>query len=240
MLDSAPSAPALLARGLALGLVTVTLGFTGAAAAQSSTTSDVDATRTGTTEGPDRTRLDVERLPPEAIPIQRSLYAHGFYVEGVLGARGYVGGVGNLSTPGPYFGVRLGYEVLDWLWIGALAAGSMHQTNAPAPPATQVFELFDVLGDVRLQVNPTAELALWLGGQAGMTIASTDVLRLYGQPDASSVGLAYGGELGIDLHFHARHLSLGALGGARLAPSLDVRGSTAIGVHGGLTLRYVF
>ncbi|HEX6240722.1 MAG TPA: hypothetical protein VFZ61_07510, partial [Polyangiales bacterium] len=40
-------------------------------------------------ESPDPTRLDVARLPPEAIQITRDLYAHGFFVEAQLGAQGF-------------------------------------------------------------------------------------------------------------------------------------------------------
>ena len=209
------------------------------ARAQEAARSDGDASRTGSIEEPDRTRLDVERLPPEAIPVTRSLYAHGLYVEGLIGGRGFLGGIGRISSPGPMLAVRLGYEVLDWLWIGAIAEGSMHQTAAPPPPGRQVFELLGAMGDVRAQVNPTAELAIWLAGQLGFLVASTDVLALYGQPAASTVSLAYGGELGVDAHFHARHLSLGLLGGARLSPGLDLPGSTAVGLHGAAYVRYV-
>lgn len=230
----------LLVGGVSLtGVSSVGLGSVGLA--QDSARSDVDASRTGSQEEPDRTRLDVERLPPEAIPITRSLYAHGLYVEGYIGGRGFVGGVGRVSTPGPMLGVRVGYEVLDWLWIGALAEASMHQTAAPAPPGRQVFELMGAMADVRLQVNPTAELALWLAGQVGFLVATTDILALYGQPNASSVGLAYGGELGVDVHFHARHLSLGLVGGTRMSPALDgPTGELAIGIHGAAYVRYVF
>jgi len=202
--------------------------------------SDTDASRTGSTEEPDRTRLDVERLPPEAIQVTRALYAHGLYVEGPVGGRGFIGGVGRISSVGPYLSLRVGYEILDWLWIGAIAEASMHQTATPAPPGRQVFELLGAMGDVRVQLNPTAEFALWLAGQVGFIVASTDILALYGQPAASTVGIAYGGELGADVHFHARHLSLGLLGGTRLSPSLDRLGETAIGVHGAAYVRYVF
>ena len=41
---------------------------------------EVDDDAAPTTEEPDPTRLDVERLPPEAIPISRDLYAHGFFL----------------------------------------------------------------------------------------------------------------------------------------------------------------
>lgn len=203
--------------------------------------SDRDAERTGTTEGRDTTRLDVERLPPEAIEVTRDLYAHGFYVEGYVGGRGFVGGVGRVSSAGPLLGLRFGYEIVDWLFVGALVEASIHETRAPAPPARQVFELLDAMADVRLQVNPTAEFAMWIAGQVGVLAASTDILSLYGQPDASTVGLVYGGELGLDGHFHTRHLSLGVAGGVRMAPSLDrPDADMAIGVHGTAYIRYVF
>ena len=197
--------------------------------------------RTGETEGADTTRLDVERLPAEAITITRDLYAHGFFVEASLGARGFFGGVGRVSDPGVYLALRFGYELFDWLWVSAVAEASIHQTNAPAPPARSVFELVGALGEVRLQVNPTAELAMWLGGQFGFIVSSTDVLSVYGMQNASSVGVAYGGEVGIEAHFHSRHYSLGLLGGVRMAPSLDGSdGEIAIGLQGGPYLRCVF
>lgn len=197
--------------------------------------------RTGETEGVDRTRLDVERLPAEAIPITRALYAHGFFVEANVGARGFYGGVGRFSDPGVLVAVRFGYEILDWLWVSAVAEASIHQTNAPSPPARGVFELMGALGEVRLQVNPTAEFAMWLGGQIGILVSTTDILSLYGMPNASSVGLAYGGEVGMEAHFHSRHYSLGLSGGVRMAPSLDgFDGEIAIGIFGGPYLRCVF
>jgi hypothetical protein len=225
---------------LAASLLLHAAGAPSTLEAQDAARSDADASRTGATEEPDRTRLDVERLPPEAIPITRSLYAHGLYIEGVIGGRGFIGGIGRISSPGPMLAVRVGYEILDWLWIGAIAEGSMHQTATPPPPGRQVFELLGAMGDVRAQINPTAELAIWLAGQVGFIVASTDVLALYGQPNASTVSIAYGGELGVDAHFHARHLSIGLLAGTRLSPGLDLPGSLAIGIHGAAYVRYVF
>ncbi len=209
--------------------------------AHAQTAETTGAPRTETTEEPDATRLDVERLPPEAIHITRDLYAHGFTLEGSLGARGFLGGIGRVSNPGLWLSVRFGYEILDWLWIGVLGEASIHETNAPTPPFRSVFELLGAMGEVKLQVNPTAELALWLSGQVGFIVATTDVPALYGIQGASSVGLAYGGEIGVEGHFHSRHTSIGLLGGVRLAPSLNgFDGELAIGIHGGPYLRYVF
>lgn len=192
------------------------------------------------TEDPDATRLDVERLPPEAIRVTRDLYAHGFFLEASVGGRGYVGGVGRVSSPGPWAGVRFGYEIFDWLFVSAVGEVSIHETSAPAPPATEVFEILSALGDVKLQWSPTAELGIWLAGQVGIAAATTGVLRLYGLQSATDVGLMWGGDLGVDAHFHSRHFSIGLHGGVRGAPNLDAFGDVAIGVHGAAYIRYVF
>jgi hypothetical protein len=199
------------------------------------------AARTETTEEPDATRLDVERLPPEAIHVTRDLYAHGFTIEASLGARGFVGGIGRIMSPGFWASGRASYEIFDWLWVGALFEMSIHETNAPPPPATSVFELIGAMGEVKLQVNPTAELGLWLSGQVGILCATTPAPAIYGIQNAATTGIAYGGEIGVDGHFHSRHTSIGLLAGVRLAPNLNgPDGEVAIGIYGGPYLRYVF
>lgn len=199
------------------------------------------AERTETAEEPDATRLDVERLPPEAIHVTRDLYAHGLTLEVLLGARGFIGGIGRISDTGLMAGGRISYEIFDWLWVGALFEMSIHQTDAPAPPARSVFELIGGMGEVKLQVNPTAELGLWLSGQVGVLVATTPAPAVYGIQNAATTGIAYGGEIGVDGHFHSRHTSIGLLAGVRLAPNLNgPDGETAIGIYGGPYLRYVF
>jgi hypothetical protein len=192
------------------------------------------------TEGPDATRLDVERLPIEAIPITRDLYAHGFFLEAVVGGRGWIGGIGRLSSPGPYGSLAFGYEIFDWLFVSAVGEFEIHETAAPTPPGTAVFEILHALGDVKVQVNPTAEVGLWLSGQVGICAATTDVLALYGLQNASSVGLTWGGELGVDYHWKSRHPSIGIRGGVRGAPSFDGFGDLALAAQGAAYLRYVF
>lgn len=194
------------------------------------------------TEEPDATRLDVERLPPEAIRVTRELYAHGFFVEAQLGAIGFVNGIGDYVNVGPWASVGVGYELLDWLHVLVSAEGSMHTTSAPAPPASTAFELVGGAATLRLQANVTEAFALWLSAQVGVLVATTDILGLYGFQSASTVGVSYGGQLGIDWHFRARHHSIGLLGGLRHYPSLEADGgsSPALGIHGSAYLRYVF
>lgn len=219
-------------------LMAIASALPGRALAQASEEPEGTSTRT---EEPDATRLDVERLPPEAIRVTRDLYAHGFFLEASVGGRGFIGGIGRISSPGPWVGVGFGYELLDWLFVRAVGELSFHETSAPAPPDTTVFELLSALGEVRVQTHPTAEFAIWLAAQAGIVVATTDLLYLYGIQDASTVGFEWGGDLGVDVHPHSRHYSFGLHGGVRGAPSLNgFDGEMAIGVHGAAYLRYVF
>ncbi len=194
------------------------------------------------TEEPDATRLDVERLPPEAIRVTRELYAHGFFVEAQLGARGFVNGIGDYANVGPWASVGIGYEIVDFLHVILSAEGSMHETSAPPPPAKTVFELVGGTASVRLQANLTEWFAMFLTGQFGVLVATTDILGLYGFQSASTIGITSGGEAGMDFHFRSRHHSIGLLGGVRHYPSLEAPGgsSPALGVHGSAYLRYVF
>ena len=213
-----------------------------ASALAQTTAAHVDGVeRTESTEEPDRTRLDVERLPPEAIHVTRDLYAHGMTIEAMAGARGFFGGIGRISDPGVLLGVHASYEIFDWLWVGAVFDASIHQTDAPPPPGRAVFELVGAMGEVKLQWSPTAELGLWLAGQVGFIVATTPAPEIYGIQGSGTVGVAYGGEVGVDAHFHSRHTSIGLLVGTRLAPNLNgPTGEMAIGLYGGPYLRYVF
>lgn len=192
-------------------------------------------------EGVDTTRLDVERLPPEAIPITRSLYAHGFFAEVHVGGVGWIGGVGRLAGPGLGMQLAFGYEIVEWLWALVGAEGSIHETNAPPPPAPSTFEVLGGFAELRIQINVGSQFALWLGGQFGLGLATGDILSTYGLNDAGSLAPNFGGRLGIDWHFWHRHYSLGVSGGSRLYPGLKgFDGELAVGISADVYLRYVF
>lgn len=204
---------------------------------------DGDREQIVTAEEPDATRLDVERLPPEAIEVSRDLYAHGLFVEATIGARGFLNGIGELINVGPWATIALGVEILDWLHLLLAAEGSMHNTSAPTPPAQTAFELVGGNASLRFQANFTEAFAMWIAGQFAVVVATTDVFRGYGFENASTIGISYGGELGIDWHFRSRHNSIGILGGVRHYPSLEPTfgGTTpGLGVHGSAYMRYVF
>lgn len=191
-------------------------------------------------EGPDPTRLDVERLPPEAIEITRDLYSHGLLVEGWLGARGFRKGVGRVSSPGLFADVGVGYEIFSCLRARVAVEASFHGTDAPPPPSPTAFEVLGVVAELRFQLNLSARVALWLGGEGGIAYSTGDVLRSYGFEDSDNVDLTYGGSLAFDWHMVNRHHSIGLLGGVRKFPSLDAPGDKTLAIHGAAYVRYVF
>ena len=192
-------------------------------------------------EAPDPTRLDVERLPPEAAVLSRDMFAQGPFLQAEFGARGFVGGVGDLALPGLHAQVLFGYELTRWFMVGAALGLSVHATDAPPPPADGAFEVIDALAHLRLQWPISVRAALWLAGEGGLALTPGNLLYAYGLKHADELGVTYGGSLGFDWHLLSRHHSLGLLGGARLYPKLDGQnGERAIAIHGGAYLKYVF
>lgn len=208
------------------------------AAAQESNSDETEIA----TEEPDPTRLDVERLPPEAIEVSRDLYAHGFFVEGQIGGRGFINGIGDISDGGLWASLGFGYEIADFFHVLIAAEGSMHNTSGPAPPAASAYELLGGSASLRLQGNFTEAFALWISGTFAVLIATTDILEQYGFVESTDIGISYGGEVGADWHLRARHFSLGLLAGVRHFPSLERAGQSGptLGIHGSAYLRYVF
>jgi hypothetical protein len=191
------------------------------------------------TEAPDPTRLDVERLPPEAIELTRDMFAHGPFVYGELGGRGFVGGLGRVADPGVMGRLGVGLEITDWLLIAAAAELSLHETVAPPPPAPGSFQLLDGIAEIRLRWPMTVRASLWLGGEAGVGWVPGNLLPVLGIEDAESLSLIYGGSLGFDWHLLSKHHSIGLRAGARMYPGLNGDDPT-IGIHAAAQLAYVF
>lgn len=192
-------------------------------------------------EPKDETRLDVERLPPEALEVSRDLYATGFYLQAVTGGRGFAGGLGRYAEPGFWANVLVGYEIMPWLLLGAGVELSMHSLDAPAPPSSVTFERLDFVLAPRVQIAFSARSALWLGPEVAAGFSPGDTLRVFGYESAHDLSLGYGGSLGFDWHLANRHHSLGILAGARVLPSItSASGEPTIGIHSAAYLKYVF
>ncbi|HEX7479542.1 MAG TPA: hypothetical protein VF331_17185 [Polyangiales bacterium] len=192
-------------------------------------------------EAPDSTRLDVERLPPEAIATTRDMYAVGWHVRAELGGQGLVGGAGRLVQPGPVARVGFGYEPAPFFALAALVGMGFHPTDAAPPPAATAVQLYNVLLQAKLQLALGTRSALWLAGEAGLGWASGDFLQAYGLRHAGDPGAAYGGSLGVDWHLFNAHHSLGLCASAHLLPNLNGRdGERALALGSAAYLKYVF
>lgn len=192
-------------------------------------------------EPKDETRLDVERLPPEAIEVSRDLYATGFYLQAVTGGRGFAGGLGRYAEPGFWASVLTGYELTPWLMLCAGVELSMHSLDAPAPPTSITFERIEAVLAPRVQLAFSSRAALWLGPEVSAGLSPGDMLRVYGYQSAHDLGLGIGGSLGFDWHLASKHHSLGLIAGARALPSItSPSGEPTIGIHSAAYLKYVF
>jgi hypothetical protein len=192
-------------------------------------------------EAPDSTRLDVERLPIEAIQPTRDMYAVGWHVRAELGGQGFAGGVGRISSAGPVAHVAVGYELVSWFALAAEFGLAMHPTAAPPPPSPSAFQVYTGLLQARVQLPISTRVALWLSADGGAGMASGDFLQAYGYRRAGKIGLVYGGALGFDWHFMNPHHSIGLRAGTHLYPNLDApAGEKSLAIEAAAYLKYVF
>lgn len=190
-------------------------------------------------EAVDSTRLDVDRLPPEALKPARALYSRGLFLEAQLGGVTFAGDARAVSRAGPRFAIALGYELARWFALLVELEGSLHQTKNPPPPSQTSFELLMGTLGARLSLPIDSQHALFVSALFGVAFTTRDVLRGLNFLDSINPGVAYGGELGYDYHLPARHHSLGLLAGARQLPSVAREGFT-LAIHASGYLRYVF
>lgn len=189
----------------------------------------------------DKTRLDVERLPPEALPLSRDMYDVGFHVRAELGVQGFAYGIGRLSTLGPVAHIALGYEFTSWFLLAADFGLGMHGTDAPPPPAATAFQTYTALLQARFTLPLSLRSALWLSLDGGGALVSGNFFEAYGFERADSLGFAYGGGLGFDWHFLNPHHSIGLKAASHLYPNLIARNhEQSVAIEGAAYLKYVF
>jgi hypothetical protein len=192
-------------------------------------------------EAPDATRLDVERLPAEALQPTRDMFAVGFHLRAELGGQGFAGGVGRISSIGPVAHLAAGYEFRPWFLLAAEFGLAMHPTDAAAPPTATAFQLYTGLIQARLQLPVSTRVALWLSADGGAGFASGDFLQAWGYRSAGKIGVVYGAALGFDWHFMNPHHSIGLRAGAHLYPNLDApSGEQSVAIESAAYLKYVF
>lgn len=220
-------------------LLTMILLFAAPAGAQPREADSPGEVGVARAEEPDPTRLDVARLPTEAAPLERKLFARGGYLDAHLGARGFLGDVGKVARPGPLLMVAGGYELASWVAVGAAFAGSIHGNDGQPPPGQTAFEALEALGQLRFTWPFRVQMALWLRAEGGMFASTGDVLRAYGFKRGDDFTGTVGGSLGFDWHVRGRHHSLGLEAGGRWLAGL-ARPAFSASVHGTAYIHYVF
>ena len=189
----------------------------------------------------DTTRLDVERLPPEALPLRRDMYHVGWHVRAELGGQGFAGGIGRIASAGPVAHLALGYELSQWFLLAVDFGLGMHQSDAPPPPAASTFQTYTALAQARFSLPIGLRSALWLSADGGAGLASGDYLQSWGFKRAGKLGAVYGGALGFDWHFLNPHHSLGLKAAGHLYPNLVARNDErSVALEGSAYLKYVF
>lgn len=197
--------------------------------------------REPTPEPLDTTRLDVERLPAEAIEPDRSLYHQGLHVRAELGGQGFVGGVGRIASAGPVAHLAVGYELTQWFLLALDVGLGMHGSSAPPPPAATTFQTYTGLAQARFGLPLGARALIWLSADGGVGKVSGDFLQAWGFDRAGKLGLVYGGALGFDWHFLNPHHSIGLKAGGHVYPNLVAsNGETSTAVEATAYLKYVF
>ena len=193
------------------------------------------------TEEPDPTRLDVERLPPEAIKSKRLAFAEGFGIEGHLGFLAWTSGLSRLLDPGFYASIAATQDIFPWFSLRLGLELSLHPTDAPPPPREATLEFVSAVGEARLQWPLLERLTLWGGAQIGAYTILGDVLSAYGVTSGRDLGPFFGATLGLNWHLLNRHQSVGLSTGYRIYPSIDMPSSgMTSALTGTLYIRHVF
>jgi hypothetical protein len=112
------------------------------------------------------------------------------------------------------------------------------------PPKTRAFPIFGFGGGPRLTVRFTDRFGVYLQGSLGAMKADirTNALTIIGYKNAESLGLYFGGRLGLEWYQIDRHFALGVTSGLREATGFKrtVGSDTPLAFDAGASIRYAF
>jgi len=169
---------------------------------------------------------------------------HGFVVESGMGAFGQIGEMKHTSPVAPWFHLQVGYEPLRFLMV--FVEGDLVLSNtsyAPPPPPQRTYALWGVGGGLRGTVKASERVGLYLQGSLGGAQVTSDVLSIYGYPDADKLNLYLAAELGVEWYQVSPHWALAVHGGVRDYIGTfkrDFSSQPPLAWVSGLGLRYTF
>lgn len=169
----------------------------------------------------------------------------GLVLESSLGALGFLGKFGAEAPTAFWLHTQLGYEIFKWLMIyGEGELAFTDTSNGNGPTQTRAFPIFGFGGGPRFTVHFSDRVAIFAQGDIGAMTSdvTSGALANLGFKNAESLGLYFGGRLGIEWYQLDRHIALGLQVGLRDATGFKrVAGSDLpLMIDGGLALRYTF
>jgi hypothetical protein len=190
-----------------------------------------------------RALADVPTPPEEAPPMPP--YAKSVVLDASLGALVFLGRFGETAPPSPWLRAQLGYELFKWLMVfGEGELGFTDTSGTQPPPRTRAFPIFGFGGGARLTARFTDRFGVYVQGSVGAMKADIRrrALAIIGYGDAESLGVAYGGRLGVEWYQLDRHFGLGLHAGAREASGFrrTIGSDSPLAFDAGAAIRYAF
>lgn len=167
---------------------------------------------------------DAVRTGPPMAPFKR-----GPLVEGSLGVYAPTGRLKNLTAPGPWMRVSLGWDFTSWL--AAFVSGDaafLSTGRAPPPPGERGYVLYGFGVGARFAVPASERIRIPLRVDLGAhSAADGGVLATYGYNDARDLNVSYGATLGLEWRAATRHLGVILEGGVRSDSGLGQAGRSS-------------
>ena len=184
--------------------------------------------------------------PAEAPP--PSPYKSTVVIDSSIGALLFLGKFGKTAPPAPWLRTQLGYEAFKWLmFFGEGELAFTDTSRSQDPPKTRAFPIFGFGGGVRFTARFTDRFGAYLQGSVGAMKADirTNGLGVIGFKGAETLGIYFGGRLGIEWYMIDRHFALGLTSGLRNASGFKQRGGagssdTPLAFDAGASIRYAF
>jgi hypothetical protein len=176
------------------------------------------------------------RTAPPMAPFKR-----GPLVEGSLGVYAPTGRLKNITAPGPWMRLSIGWDFTHWL--AAFVSGDaafLSTGRAPPPPGERGYVLYGFGVGARVAIPASERIRFPIRFDLGAhRAADGGVLSTYGYNDARDLNVSYGATVGLEWRAATRHLGLIIEGGIRNDSSLGQAGRSdgtlaivsAISVH---------
>ena len=160
----------------------------------------------------------------------------GFFSEAGAGAAFFLQDAGSYSEIGPAIDIRMGYDVLPWLSVGAHLGASIHEATVPPPPVGEYYQLYHAGADVRIS-HLFSSIGVFADGRVGGSMISSNVLEKVAILEPGQrFSLSFAAGAGVEYQLQNRHYAFG-LGGQWMAmPGFD----GTQGVTTRLYLRYTY